>query len=60
MSGKSTRVLRLLAITIFALGVVTTGVGYLVKHARTETQPAFTMTSEQTFTGTDGKTGLTL
>ncbi len=26
MSGKSTRVLRLLAITIFALGVVTTGV----------------------------------
>lgn len=58
MSEKSTRVEKLLMIGVFVLGLGATGFGYDLKYARVQTETAFTMTSEQTFTGTDGKSWL--
>lgn len=58
MSEKSTRVVKLLMIGVFVLGLGATGFGYDLKYARVQTETAFTMTSEQTFTGIDGKSWL--
>lgn len=55
MKDKFTRAVKLLTIIVFVLGVMTFGVGYAVKYARTRKLVGFTMTMTQTFISADGQ-----